>query len=77
MHKHGLLSEHQYGFRNDRSTEDAVSHLVNFITAKLDKGEKCGGLFLDLAKAFDTVSRPILIKKTREHRCQMISSRLF
>lgn len=58
-----FLSKNQYGFRGNRSTEDAVTNLVDSVIAKLDKGKKCTGVFLDLAKAFDTVSRPILLKK--------------
>lgn len=45
------------------STADAVHKLVNHIAQKLDTGKKCVALFLDLAKAFDTVSIPILISK--------------
>lgn len=63
LEKEELLSDNQYGFRNNRSTEDAVCNLVNFVTKKLDNGYKCAGVFLDLAKAFDTVSRPILLRK--------------
>lgn len=58
-----LLSANQYGFRKGRSTEDAVSNLVDHIVGNLDSGRRCVGVFLDLAKAFDTVSRKILIKK--------------
>lgn len=58
-----LLSPRQYGFRTGKSTEDAVYSLTHFVTGKLDKKAKCTGVFLDLAKAFDTVSIPILLKK--------------
>jgi hypothetical protein len=58
-----ILSTHQYGFRAKKSTDDAVLHLTNTITEYLDKGEKCLGVFLDLQKAFDTVSIPILITR--------------
>lgn len=59
----GILSDNQYGFRNNRSTNDAVSNLTDFVSKKLDSGKRCVGVFLDLAKAFDTVSRPILLRK--------------
>lgn len=58
-----LLSPCQYGFRAGKSTEDAVYSLTRFVTNKLDKRSKCIGIFLDLAKAFDTVSIPILLEK--------------
>lgn len=63
LEKERLLSENQYGFRAKKSTEDAVVGLVDYVTQKMDIGSRCIGVFLDLAKAFDTVSRPILLKK--------------
>lgn len=58
-----LLSDKQFGFRRGRSVEDAVVLLTNTVSAAVDQNLKCIGVFLDLAKAFDTVSIPILSKK--------------
>jgi hypothetical protein len=58
-----LLGSNQYGFRAKTSTEDAVIHLTTSITEHLDAGKKCLGVFLDLQKAFDTVSIPILLAR--------------
>lgn len=58
-----LLSDCQYGFRNGRSTDDAVHELTNHIVNALDNRKKCLAIFLDLAKAFDTVSIPNLVSK--------------
>lgn len=63
LEKHNVLSPNQFGFRSKKSTEDAVVALVDHVTEKLDSGHKCIGVFLDLAKAFDTVSWPILLRK--------------
>ena len=63
LEKNGILSNNQFGFRKNRSTEDAVTSLVDFVVTKLDDGHKCTGVFIDLAKAFDTVSSSILLKK--------------
>lgn len=63
LESQNILSNNQFGFRKNRSTEDAISTLVNFIAAKLDGKERCLGIFLDLSKAFDTVSIPILLLK--------------
>lgn len=60
---HNLISPRQFGFRKARCTEDAVSLLTSTVSAYLDTGQCCIGVFLDLAKAFDTVSVPILLKK--------------
>lgn len=61
--KYDIISSSQFGFRKSKSTEDAVTALTTLITEQLDKRNKCLGVFLDLKKAFDTVSIPILIHK--------------
>ncbi|CAG9115881.1 unnamed protein product [Plutella xylostella] len=58
-----LISKNQYGFRSGLSTEDAVLNLTEEVTKHLDGGEKCVGVFLDLARAFDTVAVSILLDK--------------
>lgn len=58
-----VLASNQYGFRGKRSTIDAVESLVYQITNSLDDRKKCISVFLDLAKAFDTVSVPLLLYK--------------
>lgn len=63
MNKFNLLSGSQFGFRQGVSTEDAVTALTSLIVDQVDKKKKCLTVFLDLRKAFDTVSVPILIRK--------------
>lgn len=58
-----LLSPNQYGFREGRSTDQAVNALIDIVSNTLDKKNKCLTIFLDLAKAFDTISVPILLNK--------------
>lgn len=58
-----LLSNNQFGFRAQISTEHAVKAMTEQIILQLDKSRKTIGVFLDLAKAFDTVSIPILLAK--------------
>lgn len=58
-----LLSDKQFGFRRSKSSEDAINLLTKIVSSQLDMGLASIGIFLDLAKAFDTVSIPILIKK--------------
>lgn len=61
-----ILSESQYGFRSGKNTEDAVTALTSLIVDKLDNKAKCLAVFLDLKKAFDTVSIPILVRKMED-----------
>ena len=53
----------QFGFIPGKSTELAVQHIVNDIYGAFDRGETAIGVFLDLAKAFDSLDRTILSKK--------------
>jgi hypothetical protein len=63
IEKNHLISSCQFGFRTGKSTEDAAVLLCDLISGHMDRGVKCVGLFLDLAKAFDTVSGTLLLKK--------------
>lgn len=77
-----LLSSSQFGFRRERSTSDAVHELTEFIISNLDVKHKCLAVFLDLAKAFDTVSIPILVTKleaigVRGHPLKLFTDYLF
>lgn len=63
LNKFKLISSTQFGFRQGVSTEDAVAALSSLITENLDEGKKCLTVFLDLKKAFDTVSVPTLVSK--------------
>lgn len=58
-----MLSPSQFGFRKNKSTDEAVNLLVNRVAQTLDNGDPCIGVFLDLKKAFDTVSPTILLRK--------------
>ena len=58
-----ILTSSQYGFRNGRSTEMALVNFTNDIAESFDKGKYVLAAFLDLSKAFDTVSHDILLAK--------------
>lgn len=58
-----ILSNCQFGFTQNRGTDDAISLLCSSVYDALDNSRSCIAVFLDLAKAFDTVDHLILIKK--------------
>jgi len=62
LNNHSFFLGNQFGFRKNKSTNDALLLTSNYIYSSLDKGNKVIGLFLDLKKAFDSVDHSILIK---------------
>lgn len=77
LESNNILSSSQYGFRSGKSTSQAVYELVNSVISNLDDSKKCITVFLDLAKAFDTVSIPHLIQKLERVGVRGIPLKLF
>ena len=67
IEKHNILSDHQYGFRSNRSTAMAVTDLVEAIATGTNNKEYTVGVFIDLKKAFDTIDLNILAKKLERY----------
>jgi len=63
IENHRLLSSIQYGFRKKHSTHHAIHDIINNIQTNLDNKTFTCAIFIDLAKAFDTVDHRILLKK--------------
>ena len=61
LDKYHILSDHQFGFRKGKSTSDAMLSLTTKIYQSLDKKRPAMALFIDLAKAFDTVDHTQLM----------------
>ena len=61
--KFELLSSQQFGFRKNYGTEYAILDITEKILKNLDDGLHTCSIFLDLAKAFDSVSHKILLDK--------------
>jgi hypothetical protein len=53
----------QFGFRRGLSTSSAVLSFIDNIVRSFENNNHYKAIFLDLSKAFDTVSHDILIKK--------------
>ena len=60
-----LLAEQQYGFRKLHSTEFAAVKLADYISKQMESGNIHCSLYIDLSKAFDTLSYDILLHKLR------------
>lgn len=67
LDKHNILSDRQFGFRGARSTQDAIAHITSEIYSNVDKNKPTMCIFVDLAKAFDTVNHDILVEKMRKY----------
>ena len=63
LNRHKLLYEYQFGFRANYSTSLALIEVLDRIYDGLDNGNTVCGVYLDLQKAFDTVSHDILLAK--------------
>ena len=64
---YNLFSPHQFGFRANFSTEYAVIDIYEKLLNNLDKRLSTCAIFLDLAKAFDSVSHDILLRKLKRY----------
>ena len=72
--KFNCIYENQYGFRTKHSTVHVLINITENIRSSLDKNEIIAGIFVDLQKAFDTVSHNILLNKLSHYgiRGQML-----
>ena len=62
-----LFNDSQFGFRQGRSTDDAISELINQILRHFELCHHTVATFYDLTKAFDCVNHDILIKKFQSY----------
>ena len=59
----GVLSEAQHGFRKKKSTISAIVSLLDAIYKNINNNNNSYIIYLDLKKAFDTISHEKMIKK--------------
>ena len=63
-----LLSKTQFGYRKNRSTELATILLSDNIRKAVNEGHLVGVLYVDLSKAFETLSHFALLGKLKSFR---------
>ena len=61
------LSPSQYGFRQGKSTIDALLNTMQYVYDNLDRNRLVLSFFLDFSKAFDCVDHELLITKLDNH----------
>ena len=64
---HEILSNSQFGFRENHNTTHALLSLIEKVGHAIDKSSHLIGLFLDYSKAFDTINHDILLKKLNHY----------
>ena len=64
--KYNVFAPTQFGFRGDHSTTLAIAYLHELIITELDNDRSVCTIFMDLAKAFDTVNHNILLYKLEQ-----------
>ena len=67
FNSNNLLAEEQYGFRTNHSTEYAAVKLVDNVSKEMELGNTPTALYIDLSKAFDTLSFDILLYKLNHY----------
>ena len=61
--KFNIITKKQFGFLKKHCTEQAILDLKEYVLGNMEKKEVMAVLFLDMQKAFDTVSHDILLQK--------------
>ena len=67
LEQNNLLSNQQFGFRKNHSTELAATLFLDNIRKEIDSGKLRGAVFVDLCKAFDTISHSSIVCKLFEY----------
>lgn len=71
-----IISKNQFGFRKNLSTEDAIFEVTKTLYNSIEKNKKQIAIFIDLAKAFDTVCHKRLIEKLNNYGIRGVPNQL-
>jgi len=65
LETNNILTSCQYGFRKNKNITEAFFKLNKLINSAITSGKKLLITFFDLAKAFDSIKRSLLLKKLK------------
>ncbi|XP_057299070.1 uncharacterized protein LOC130629748 [Hydractinia symbiolongicarpus] len=72
-----IINTAQYGFQKHKSTNHAIFEVINKVSQALKNKTPSSCVFLDLAKAFDTVDHTILLRKLHHYGIRGIQNKWF
>lgn len=74
LESNSLLTDRQGGFHKEMDTSNTIMELVNYVNSgfNLTSPEYCISAFADLSKAFDSIDRVLLVKRSHFMVSQII-----
>ena len=67
VNNHNILHPHQFGFRSNYSTRDAIAHVISSLMSKINSNQHTALALLDLKKAFDLINHKLLLDKMHHY----------
>ena len=77
LEKNKILFQHQFGFQKNKSTSLAILDIYNNLTKSMENNSFSCCVFLDFAKAFDTVNHDILLSKLEHYGIRGVANKWF
>ena len=77
LDKNNIIYEHQYGFQKSKSTTHAIMDMYSKIIDDIENKKLSCNVFLDFAKAFDTVDHDTLITKLEHYGIRGVAKHWF
>ena len=72
-----IIYNHQFGFQKNKSTSLAVLDVYSKLIEAIENGKYSCSVFLDFAKAFDTINHEILLKKLEYYGIRGLANKWF
>ena len=77
LETHKLLSQDQFGFCSKRNTKVAATIFVDSISKNMDLDKLTGAIFIELSKAFDTLSHSQIINNLSNYGIRDVEKNFF